>query len=128
MNAFSKYCEMAVKERTRKLYLDRVREYVEWYELHNYRSNDPDTITGFNDPETASFELVNIMIVTLRTDFTRTDVIDFRFEREKQNGTTTVTNIVITDPICIDMLKLYVACLPPDKRKGRFLRRLKRRN
>ena len=61
-------------------------------------------------------------------DFTRTDVIDFRFEREKQNGTTTVTNIVITDPICIDMLKLYVACFPPDKRKGRFLRHLKRRN
>jgi hypothetical protein len=26
------------------------------------------------------------------------------------------------------MLKLYVACFPPDKRKGRFLRHLKRRN
>ena len=67
MNASSKYCEMAVKERTRKIYLDRVREYVEWCELHNYRSNDPETITVFNDPETASIILVNIMIVTLRT-------------------------------------------------------------
>ena len=26
------------------------------------------------------------------------------------------------------MLKLYVACFPPDKRTGRFLRHLKRRN
>ena len=63
----SKFCEMAVKERTRKIYLDRVREYVEWCELHNYRSNDPETITVFNDPETASIILVNIMIVTLKT-------------------------------------------------------------
>ena len=63
----SKVCEMAVKERTRKIYLDRVREYVEWCEFHNYRSNDPETITVFNDPETASIILVNIMIVTLRT-------------------------------------------------------------
>ena len=63
MNVSSKFCEMAVKERTRKIYLDRVREYVEWCELHNYRSNDPETITVFNVPETASIVLVNNMIL-----------------------------------------------------------------